>query len=74
MNPEIAKDATVEAHRHLGPGLLASVYEHALLAQLSARSIRSCPEGRYSPRHPLLGGIMSAVVIPDLGLGFEVGG
>jgi GxxExxY protein len=31
--------AAIEVHRHLGPGFLESIYESALMAELSSRSI-----------------------------------
>ncbi len=34
-------DACMEVHRHLGPGLLESVYEYALLKELELRGIRA---------------------------------
>ncbi len=32
-------DAAIEVHRHLGPGFLASTYEHALSIELGLRGI-----------------------------------
>lgn len=34
-------DASIEVHKHLGPGLLESVYEYALMTELYLRNINA---------------------------------
>ena len=53
--------AAIAVHRQLGPGLLESVYEHALMIELADAGIQACRQGEVSAHYRG----------PDLGLGFR---
>ena len=60
--------AAIEVHRHLGPGLLESVYEQALMLELAERGIRARNQVEvpvsYKGRHLGLG-FRADVVVED---------
>ena len=53
--------AAIAVHRQLGPGLLESVYEHALMIELADAGIQACRQGEVCAHYRG----------HDLGLGFR---